>query len=107
MKLTLPAEPGLVGRELELTELSKLYDLAVSGKGSTVFISGEAGVGKTRLINEFLDQKQKEEVRILSGWCLSQVSIPYFPFVEAFSSYTTTNDKKIKQSVVRFPLSRE
>jgi DNA-binding NtrC family response regulator len=39
------AEPILVGRERELEELQRYLDSAVEGKGSTVFISGEAGSG--------------------------------------------------------------
>jgi predicted ATPase len=43
------AEPVLVGRERELEELRRYLDSAIEGKGSTVFISGEAGNGKTRI----------------------------------------------------------
>ena len=48
------AEPVLVGRERELEQLQHYLDLATQGKGATVFVSGEAGSGKTRLVNEFL-----------------------------------------------------
>jgi tetratricopeptide (TPR) repeat protein len=76
----------LAGRQQELTELKILLDLACKSKGSTVLISGEAGSGKTRLISEFLNITKKKEVKILTGWCLSNASLPYFPFIEAFSS---------------------
>ena len=36
-------------------------DSALNGKGSTVLLSGEAGVGKTRLLDEFLKIAKKEE----------------------------------------------
>jgi len=52
-KTTLP-DPILVGRIDELEELKRSLDLAFQGKGTTVFISGEAGSGKTRLVTEFL-----------------------------------------------------
>lgn len=84
MKQAILAEPMLVGRERELEELQRYLDSAVQGKGSTVFISGEAGSVKTRLIVEFLNAVKKKEVSILSGWCLSNAAQPYFPFVEAF-----------------------
>ena len=65
-----------------------LLGSAIEGKGSTVFVSGEAGSGKTKLINEFLKvAKQKTEVTALTGLCLSNAAIPYLPFVEAFNSY--------------------
>lgn len=64
------------------------------GRGKTLFISGEAGSGKTRLVAEFLKTIKKEEIMVLSGWCLSDAAIPYFPFVEAFESYMPTNDSE-------------
>jgi predicted ATPase len=61
-------------------------DAAKKGKGTTVFISGEAGSGKTRLVHEFLNTISKREMTILFGWCLSNTAVPYFPFIEAFNS---------------------
>ena len=46
-------EPILVGRERELEELNSFLNSAVEGRGKTVFISGEAGAGKTKLVTEF------------------------------------------------------
>lgn len=43
---------GLVGREGELAELTAAVDDACAGKGSLVVLSGEAGIGKTRLCQE-------------------------------------------------------
>jgi len=78
------AEPVLIGRERELEGLQQYVDLALQGKGTTVFISGEAGSGKTRLVTEFLSStRQKREITELSGWCLSNSGVPYFPFIEA------------------------
>ena len=95
MKTGVLAEPVLVGRERELEELQHYLESAIEGKGTTVFVSGEAGAGKTRLVNEFLSSaKQKKEVTTLTGWCLSDAGIPYFPFVEAFSAYFSTLNKK-------------
>ena len=104
MKLMLPAEPSLIGREQELNQLIELYDSAVEGKGVTVFVSGEAGVGKTRLIKEFLDHAKKKGSKILSGWCLSEVAIPYFPFIEAFNTYMSTERDEIVKSDTTKPL---
>lgn len=43
---------GLVGRRLELTALEATLDGAVAGSGSVVLVSGEPGIGKTRLVEE-------------------------------------------------------
>ncbi|MFC1486382.1 AAA family ATPase [Thermoproteota archaeon] len=79
-------EPVLVSREEELEKLQRSLNSVLSGKGKTIFISGKAGSGKTRLTNEFLNITRKRELTILSGWCLSNSTLPYFPFIEAFSS---------------------
>jgi len=93
----LPAEPKLVGRDHEIEQLIKYLNSALNGKGTTVFVSGEAGVGKTRLVNEFLTLAKKKGTGIFAGWCLSEANIPYFPFRESFSSYISAiRDKKRK-----------
>ena len=81
-------DPTLVGREKEINQLMKQLDIVLTGKGTVLFISGEAGVGKTRLVNEFLNiVKENQNIRIFTGWCLSEAAIPYFPFIEAFNQY--------------------
>jgi predicted ATPase len=79
-----------VGREQELQELKRFLDLAIAGRGATVFISAEAGIGKTRLVSEFLKSIKQKNIFKFSGWCLFNAEIPYFPFIEAFSSYYST-----------------
>ena len=102
MKSRLPAEPALVGRDQEIKQLTQHLDSALKGKGTTVLICGEAGVGKTRLANEFLSLAKKKGAKILSGWCLSEAAIPYFSFTEAFSSYIpTTSDEKTKSVMTK------
>ena len=92
LKCDMLAEPILVGRESELKELKKILKATLEGKGNTVFVSGEAGSGKTRLTKEFLNYAKDRGITVLSGWCLSNAAVPYFPFVEAFDSYSLTNE---------------
>lgn len=87
------AEPAFVGREQELAELEHYLNLAAQGKGTTIFVSGEAGSGKTRLTTEFLNRAKKQGVITLTGWCLSNAAVPYFPFFEAFNAYFTGEKK--------------
>ena len=87
-------EPVLVGREYEFSELQRDLDFAFEGKGKTIFISGQAGSGKTRLVTEFSNVVKKKGVVVLAGWCLSNVSVPYFPFLEAFDSYISCNETR-------------
>jgi KaiC/GvpD/RAD55 family RecA-like ATPase/tetratricopeptide (TPR) repeat protein len=81
------AKPAFVGREQELKELESFLSLAIEGKGKTVFISGEAGTGKSRLAREFLSFAKQKGVGVMAGWCLSDAAVPYFPFIEAFNAY--------------------
>jgi predicted ATPase len=93
------AEPAFVGREQELTQLKHCLELAKDGKGTTIFVSGEAGTGKTRLINELLKWAKNKGITVLEGWCLSETNIPYFPFIEAFDTYFASliTDKQPKK----------
>jgi len=94
LKAGVLAEPALVGRERELGELQRHLDSAIEGKGKTVLISGEAGSGKSRLASEFLVSAKKRGVGVMAGWCLSEGTAPYFPFVEAFNAYFARFDEK-------------
>ena len=98
LKPEILAEPILVGREPELDELQQALKSTFNGKGTTIFVSGEAGSGKTRLTNEFLNYAKDNGVTVLSGWCLSHVAVPYLPFVEALESYSSPNQKTIKSN---------
>jgi predicted ATPase len=102
LKSRLPAKPVLVGRDLEIKLLRQHLDSALNGKGTTVLICGEAGVGKTRLVNEFLKLAKKMGIKILKGWCLSGAVPPYFPFTEAFNTYmSTVSDDKAKSAMTK------
>jgi KaiC/GvpD/RAD55 family RecA-like ATPase/tetratricopeptide (TPR) repeat protein len=97
------AEPILVGRKHELCELQRCLDSAIQGKGTTVFVSGDAGSGKTRLITDFLIEAKKRHVKILTGWCLSNAAVPYFPFFEAFSRFFTQEQKGVQPGFAFIP----
>ncbi|MFQ5966839.1 MAG: AAA family ATPase [Acidimicrobiia bacterium] len=58
----------LLERDQQLTDLGDALDDAAAGRGSLVLISGEAGVGKTSLIEAFLDE-QGDRARTLWGAC--------------------------------------
>lgn len=98
LKISALAEPVLVGRKRELDDLMRSLDSAFNGKGTTVFVSGEAGSGKTRLANEFLRIARKKDATVLYGWCLSDIAEPYFPFIQAFKSFSAEADCKREAS---------
>jgi DNA-binding SARP family transcriptional activator/predicted ATPase len=75
--------PIFVSRERELLRLDHSLDLALTGQGRVVFITGEAGSGKTALIQEFARRAQDAhgDLIVVSGNCNAHIGIgdPYLP----------------------------
>ncbi|UCC76291.1 MAG: AAA family ATPase, partial [Anaerolineales bacterium] len=70
----------LVGREQELQQAGALWDQTLSGQGQMLWISGEPGIGKTRLMREMITQVQVRGGRALVGACYAEGGTPYAPF---------------------------
>ncbi|GAB1645891.1 helix-turn-helix transcriptional regulator [Krasilnikovia sp. MM14-A1259] len=75
----------LVGREADLAALRDALKAARSGEPSAVLLGGEAGVGKTRLVEEFRRTAEGEGAQLLTGQCLElgEEGLPYAPFAGA------------------------
>src|SRR6266508_2580862 len=76
---------SFVGRADELVRLERALAAATAGSPSVVLVNGEAGVGKTRLIDEFAQRAANAGARVLAGGCVdvSGGGLPYGPVVEA------------------------
>ena len=73
----------LVGRDDELSALSTVVNGVVAGGGGTVTVTGDAGIGKTRLSEEAIGRAKAQGVRWLETRCLSYGSaLPYWPYAE-------------------------
>ncbi|MGP3958706.1 helix-turn-helix transcriptional regulator [Nonomuraea sp. 3N208] len=72
--------PLFVGRARELAVLGDALARARAGVPSTVLVGGEAGVGKTRLVGEFVDRA--DDAMVLVGGCLElgTEGLPFAPF---------------------------
>lgn len=79
---------GLVGRAGELARLRAALGAASAGRGSAVLISGEAGIGKTRLVAELADAARGCGAQVLSGRCIDLIGpgVPYYSLLEALRS---------------------
>jgi len=76
-----------VGREHELTSLKDFFTKSAKGEGQAVGISGEAGVGKSRLLYEFI-QDLDPDVLYLEGDCIPHGRVsPYQPFLGVIRQY--------------------
>ncbi|WP_233512717.1 helix-turn-helix transcriptional regulator [Micromonospora deserti] len=79
------ASTVLVGRQRELEALRDALARARAGEPTTVLVGGEAGVGKTRLLEEFGRQATEAGARLLVGQCLElgEAGLPFAPFAAA------------------------
>ena len=93
-------KPIFVGRNEEFNKLKELLERAINGKGQFVFIEGEAGIGKTRLVNELKEYAETRGVKFLTGKCLyHEGSDPYLPFIEALREHLSINNEKVNEEM--------
>ncbi|SCL37908.1 Predicted ATPase [Micromonospora rhizosphaerae] len=79
------ASTVLVGRQPEVAALRDALGRARAGEPTTVLVGGEAGVGKTRLLEEFGVLATDAGARVLVGQCLElgEAGLPFAPFAAA------------------------
>jgi eukaryotic-like serine/threonine-protein kinase len=78
-----PGRP-FVGRTGELNELRATLDEAQDGRGLLVLLSGEPGIGKTRLMQEFAREAGDRGWRVAAGRCWEEGGAPaYWPWIQA------------------------
>jgi DNA-binding CsgD family transcriptional regulator len=82
---------SFVGRAEELDRLLRLLERAERGRPAVGLIAGDAGVGKTRLLDELAARAEAAGVRVLVGGCMEagDVGLPYVPFIDAFRDLGT------------------
>jgi DNA-binding SARP family transcriptional activator len=87
-----PAFRGLpfVGRTSQLDHLRMMWGRAARGSGSVVFVGGEAGIGKTRLLSEFSLIVETEGGRVAVGSTSYPEAAPYQCIVDALRSALPT-----------------
>src|SRR5512142_195191 len=77
----------MVGRDGELRRLLALLDDAEAGQSVVALVSGDAGVGKSRLVNEVTRLAGERGFMVLSGRCAELGdSVPYLPLADALRS---------------------
>lgn len=100
----------MVGRDAELTELSSLLGVRPSpddGRepGGVVLLSGDAGVGKTRLLIELRDVAFAEGWQVFAGHCLDfgDSALPYLPFSEVLGRVATELPDVVDKVAAQYP----
>ena len=106
--MTLNGEPdqthvpgSFVGRARELAELHAGLEGAVAGRGGSFLISGEPGIGKTRLAEEVAATARARGTRVLWGRCWEGGGAPaYWPWIQVIRGCLGAADLAERRSVL-------
>ena len=72
-----PSEPAFVGREDSLSMLRAALDTARAGRSASVVVQGASGIGKSALVQRFIETLRTDSVLILRSRCHEHEFIPY------------------------------
>ena len=96
---------AFVGRETELKKLEEFMEQSIAGTGHVVFITGEPGIGKTSLSDEFLRRTRWKYPKVLlsRGRCVEQYGTgeAYLPFLDAMGALLDGPGRERLASVMR------
>jgi DNA-binding CsgD family transcriptional regulator/tetratricopeptide (TPR) repeat protein len=96
------SSPTFVGRAAELARLDDARRRAAAGPPAAIVVGGEAGVGKSRLIDEFARRCRGEELRVLVGGCieLGEEGVPFAPVIEALRTLLRTLEPEKTEALI-------
>jgi DNA-binding CsgD family transcriptional regulator/tetratricopeptide (TPR) repeat protein len=89
----------LVGRRHEMSALTGALDRAAVGKPTGLLMSGDAGVGKSRLVAEAVERAAGAGFTVLVGRCLdtAESALPYLPFTEIVGALSATHPELVAE----------
>ena len=91
-----------IGRDGELAMLSQALHAAGEGGLRVIDLAAEAGLGKTRLVYEFLQRLGPGEARVLSGHCAPDGQrVPFFPFLEVVRGAFAIRSDSDRDAILR------
>ena len=91
-----PPQRAFVGREREMAELCAGLEVPASDRRRVLLISGEAGIGKTRLAEEFASYAASRGTRVVWGRCWEGGGVPaYWPWIQALRTLLADSDLKL------------
>ena len=89
-----------VGRETELETLTQALVRAATGHGQVIAVLGEAGVGKSRLVYEFLQSHRTQGWRVLESASVSYgKATPYFPVIDLLKRYAHVDEHEDTRTI--------
>lgn len=94
--------PPIIGREREIAQLEELRAQVARGHGSTVLLSGDGGIGKTRLVAELARHAADGKWQVLLGRAYAlETGIPYAPFADACEPVVSAMDGNLLLRLTR------
>lgn len=104
----LPAPAPLTGRDTELTALAGLAGIGSPPTAAGVLLSGDAGIGKSRLLTALASRAGDQGWRIATGHCLDLGGspLPYLPFAEIAARLQANRPELMNSLAARWPAVR-
>ena len=106
-KIKLTYKSRLIGRDAQIKKIEVLFDKANHKKGGLCLIAGEAGIGKSRLVEEIRRYVYENNGLFLKGRCLNyENKFPYQPFKDAIDEYinkvlSSNNENLVNNEIER------
>jgi len=99
------SEATLIGRAAELTQIRETLDSVTDGRSQLLVISGEPGIGKTRLLQELAVEAQLRGYRVFSGRGTElETETPFAPLIEALDNELALSEPEtLKELRERLP----
>jgi DNA-binding CsgD family transcriptional regulator/tetratricopeptide (TPR) repeat protein len=95
--------PVLIGRDDEARQLRAALADARAGRGSTVLLAGDAGIGKSRLAREIATEARGQGCAVLTGRAVvGGVPTPFRPFAEALAAALRSADGEVSSDLGPF-----
>ncbi len=80
--------PIVVGRDHEVESLRRALNSVQNGRGGCMLLAGEAGIGKSRLASEMIEQANSEQFYVWKGFCSEQENaLPYAAWLDALRAF--------------------
>ena len=88
-----------IGRRPQLELLKTQWRASRGGRGSTILVAGDAGLGKSRLVREFCDANIGDAHAAAIGECLEYARGPFAPFVEVLRALVASRPDALRDAL--------